>query len=264
MDESIHSDLPPPRLYKYRSLANDGINHLRDTVLNHRIWWASPSTFNDPYDCYPVIDLSGCEVEIKQWVTLQVERHYGSSSRQVRRHKIRELTQSVRRNVVGSEAANAGGTDAWIEATKEMGVLCLAENAIDMLMWGHYAHSHEGICLEFDTNHSPFDLAHRMSYSEHRSVFRPLDPDRSKLMERVLLRKAKEWEYEKEWRIFGAGKVGLVEFPAQALTSIILGAKISKDDEQRVRQILVKREMPIGLKRIEIDSKSYALNSVDA
>jgi Protein of unknown function (DUF2971) len=264
MTDLEQSNLPPPRLYKYRSLADNGLKHLTDVLQNHRIWWSSPATFNDPFDCFPVIDLSGTEAEVKRWSTIQVQRNFPSLTRQIRRQKIREVTQAMRRYVIGSRTANSGGTDAWSEAALEMGVLCLAENPEDMLMWGHYAQSHKGICLEFDTRNSPFNLAHRISYSEERSVFRPLDLDRSKLMERVLLRKAKAWEYEREWRIFGAGRVGLVEFPADALTSIILGAKISADDEAQIRQVMTKREKPISIRRVEIDSKCYALNLIDA
>ena len=170
----------------------------------------------------------------------------------------------MRKHVIGSHAVNGGGMAAWSKHTEEMGVLCLAEDAVDLLMWGHYAHSHQGICLEFDTQHAPFDLARRISYDDERSVFRLFDPDRSSLMERILLRKAKAWEYEREWRIFGPGKVGFVEFPVDALTAIILGAKVSVENEDNVRKILKKREKQILVRRVTIDSKSYSLNSIDA
>lgn len=258
MTDVEQTDLPPPRLYKYRSLADKGLEHLTDIILKHRIWQPSPSTFNDPYDCFPVIDLSGSEAEVIRWTKAQVQRNFPALTRQLRRQKVQEIARSIRQCMIAP-----GGRDEWSAAIKKMGVLCLAENAADMLMWGHYAQSHQGVCLEFDTQHSPFKLAHRISYDEERSVFRLFDPDRSTLMERVLLRKANVWTYEREWRIFGAGRVGHVEFPADALTSITLGAGISAENEENVREILAKREKPILVRRIEIDSTSYLLNSVD-
>jgi hypothetical protein len=263
MTDIEQTDLPPPRLYKYRSLADKGLEYFEDIVLKHRIWWPSPSTFNDPYDCVPVIDLSGSDAELMRWTKAQVLRNFPLLTRQLRRQKEREIARSMRQHVIGSRAVNTGGMAEWSKHTEEMGVLCLAEDAVDLLMWGHYAQSHQGVCLEFDTQHAPFNLAHRISYDDERSVFRLFDPDRSSLMERILLRKAKAWEYEREWRIFGPGKVGFVEFPIDALTAIILGARVSVNAEESIRKILASREKPISIRRVEIDSKTYILNSVD-
>jgi hypothetical protein len=264
MTDTTQTDLRPPRLYKYRSLADKGLEYFEDIVLKHRILWPSPSTFNDPYDCFPVIDLSGSDAELMCCAKAQVQRKFPSLSRQSRRQKEREIARSMRQRVIGSHNANEPEMSEWIKIIAETGVLCLTEDAVDLLMWGHYAQSHQGVCLEFDTQHAPFNLAHRISYDDERSVFRLFDPDRSSLMERILLRKAKAWEYEREWRIFGPGKVGFVEFPIDALTAIILGARISAKAEESVRKILASREKPISIRRVEIDSKTYILNSVDA
>ena len=193
----MDDQLPPPRLYKYRSLEGPSLEHFEGVVLKNQIWWASPLTFNDPFDCFPSVDVSGSSAERAKWLKLRVNRNYPDLSRQQRRLKMRELAPATKQ-LFGSTAANEGGADAWRDARRAMGVLSLTAKPTDMLMWGHYANSHQGACLEFDTSHPPFNLAHRICYDDERPIFRPLNADRSDLMERTLLRKAKVWEYEDE------------------------------------------------------------------
>ncbi|MGN6619916.1 MAG: DUF2971 domain-containing protein [Sphingomonas sp.] len=129
-------------------------------------------------------------------------------------------------------------------------------------MWGHYAESHTGVCLEFATSALPLSLAHRVRYTSERPVFRPLDRDRSDLMERTLLRKADVWAYEDEWRVFGQGQAGNIAFPADALTGIILGASIRPDDEIAIKAMTEQRSSPIPIRRAEIDGRHYRLRVV--
>lgn len=46
-------------LYRYRSLREEDRDFAIDIIANHRVYFASPSSFNDPFDCGPAFRLGG-------------------------------------------------------------------------------------------------------------------------------------------------------------------------------------------------------------
>ncbi len=137
-----------------------------------------------------------------------------------------------------------------------IGILCLSESPDNLLMWAHYADSHRGFVIEFDQR-SPFfnrrvndedELRHlqRVAYCPTRPSLTLSDVnDFSPFMT-----KGTDWEYEAEWRmllpldeaskVFGEGTqaVHLFEFPAEAISAVILGCRMASDKKEEVRQIL--------------------------
>ncbi|MFE8585837.1 DUF2971 domain-containing protein [Sphingomonas sp. NCPPB 2930] len=93
----------------------------------------------------------------------------------------------------------------------DKGVLSLAERAHCPLMWSHYGDQHRGLCVGYSIPDDVRSDLHRISYVGSRlvqasAVGRMLDGDsaaREQAEEAVLLRKAAEWRYEKEWRLIG-------------------------------------------------------------
>ena len=51
------------RLYKYRALSGDARERVRQTILESVNWFASPLTFNDPFDCSVVPVMEGTEAQ---------------------------------------------------------------------------------------------------------------------------------------------------------------------------------------------------------
>lgn len=257
-------DLPPARLYKYRTPFRPRLQRDRDIIVGCTLWAGSPLAFNDPFDCFPFVDLSGSERERRQWVKRYGMRHFSSIPRDKRRRMARQIQQGLRVSFRhGVPRADAGAQDAWRDVLAVTGVVSLAERADDMLMWGYYADSHRGYCLEFSTDKEPFLLANRVKYAEERPAFRLFDPDRTDLMERLLLQKASFWQHEREWRIARMQGVGPMEFPPECLTAIILGANISHDEEAAPRQMASDQKHPITIKRACPDERTFNLTIVD-
>ncbi len=259
----VTDESPPARLYKYRGLGGPDYKILSDILVNNTLWWSSPIAFNDPFDCLPSIDTGGNLPEKFAWGERSARRHGMGKNRHERRAIVSDIARRKLRRGLGASLANAGGIQAWRDMLVKMGVLCLTSCRDHMLMWGHYADSHRGLCLEFDTAKAPFNLAHRVTYDDERPVFRPLQIDRSGLMERILLRKAAVWSYEDEWRIFGPGTPGRHAFPSDALTGVILGALMPVQEEREVRAMLEKRSTPVEVRRARLDERLYRL-SIDA
>jgi hypothetical protein len=256
-------DLPPPIIYKFRAFDLPDYERDADIIVSHNLWAGSPSNFNDPLDCMPVIDLSGTRAERIYWAKKGVRRNMPNGSRRERRVRERSILRTINR-IWNDDFASAGGLDAWRSSLLKMAVVCFSENADDMLLWSHYGASHQGYCLGFETVDLPFMLANRVRYSEERPTFKVLSKDRSDLMERLMLQKAAVWGYEREWRIVRAGRVGRLPFPSGALKEIVLGARISPKNEEALRDLADRRAGPLTFKRAILDSKTYQLSIVPA
>lgn len=258
-------DLPPPHLFKYRGFdrgveSGEPYSRDRDIIERNRLWASSPLSFNDPFDCIPAIDLSGTPAECDRFARRLAERHTNGKPRAERR---RARSEAIKAFSKGFNISAEESVRAWTDQLYRIGAVCLAERDDNMLMWSYYADSHSGYCLEFSTDAEPLMRAHRVIYSEQRTIFRPLEPDRSELMEQTLLRKAKFWEHEHEWRVLNH-PLGNLVFPADALKSVVFGAKIKPKDEQAVRQIIKSRSLDIKLKRANLDHRTFSLSIVEA
>ncbi len=88
---------------------------------------------------------------------------------------------------------------------------CLSEPPDCVLMWGHYASSHRGLCVGFDTSASLFlQPLFEMQYSKQRpevSATALLNASQGALaieiLKNILLTKYDQWLYEREWRFIG-------------------------------------------------------------
>ena len=129
------------------------------------------------------------------------------------------------------------------QMSKIMGAMCLCETKDSLLMWAHYAKSHTGFVIEFDTS-SPFfnrmrtdkdENYHlrRVLYRSRRPSGHVIDFDGTELF----LVKSDDWAYEKEWRIFaplgeadrevqaGGNTVSLFTIPIDCIKSVTIGAR---------------------------------------
>lgn len=123
----------PNKLYKYRSFKSFFNSNLYEGL----IYMASPKDFNDPFDSAPHMDIK------------EVWRRTGRHAF-LRQHQIdiniededSTLLQNYRNEIIKF-------------THEEMRVSCFAENCDSLLMWAHYADSHKGYCIEYDTKLMP-------------------------------------------------------------------------------------------------------------
>jgi hypothetical protein len=262
--KDIAADSPPPSFFKYRSIdkRNEKSRYQfdREIIVGSQLWAGSPVSFNDPFDCYPIIDFRGSAEEAQAWAfhAAKAQKLIGNDLDEAANQALEGL-KKILQNPLEREALLD-----WRKNVVDFGVLSLTEDPDNMLMWGHYADSHRGYCLEFDTNFTPFLIAYRVEYGKMRPSFRLFDLNKSRAMTRGLTYKAEYWEYEKEWRIVTPGKVGAIEFPPRSLKAIIFGAGILPEDEAKLRELLAQRALPISIKRAKLHSEKFELVITDA
>jgi hypothetical protein len=83
--------------------------------------------------------------------------------------------------------------------------------------------------------------------------------------QRLVLVKAADWSYEREMRMIDyRNPPGFRQFPPNMLTGVILGCRISGDDEAFIRDLLAKRNPKIGVFRARLAEGHYGLDIIEA
>ncbi|WP_343699739.1 DUF2971 domain-containing protein [Caulobacter sp.] len=224
----------PERVYKYRPFNNLTI----DQMVSDHLFFATPSTFNDPLNSRPKLqtDISAHELEplLHALVRERVDKQMSAAAKAIKYKGPRTLDHIASRSrreadrVVAevkyqSENPDLEGDDPLqyllgceiereLLARYDKGVVSLAERADCPLMWSHYGDQHRGLCIGYSTPDDTVDQLRRVEYGGARLIAASLvaamvlDGDAAAARavdDAVLLRKAKAWDYEQEWRLLG-------------------------------------------------------------
>lgn len=255
----------PAHFYKYRSLSSEQSEFTRKIFIGNELYWASPLTFNDPFDCAPVHVLSGSRLKRE----LAIRRIFQDQMPHLTKPQIKSrAAEAMRRPPQDIEKTMTEGQTALMRHT---GVCSLSTVPDNILMWSHYADAHRGICLRFtpqakrlpkvDDSDIHFELAYPVKYSEFRPEIDILWKDREGLLDKMLLTKADFWSYEQEWRMisWNAGP-GAYKFPSECLDAIIFGARSSPADRELVAGWVNERPHPIKLYEAKFNGRLFRLD----
>ena len=157
----------------------------------------------------------------------------------------------LRRNQASLQAFARGGEfkrRATEKFQENIGVLSLTVNDKSLLMWAHYAQSHEGMLIEFrpkEMFHDADTFLVPVEYSPKRprasvGEFRQHDD----LPKRTAPYRIKscEWQYEAEWRAFAllstcdkhvSEAIHLFHLAPQCIQRVALGCRVSKLNQER-------------------------------
>jgi hypothetical protein len=222
----------PRFVYKYQSPTDQNISNLRERSL----WCSHPSKFNDPFDCAEAMFWNRPREVISD---LYYDFFSNADDVQMMEHALEIVV--AERECDDKEEFSPADTFVHNRLAQSKGTICFSELRSHLLMWAHYAQGHTGFCLEFDTAVEPLkqDLR-KVTYQTKMPVHEvKLRDDGARVdVASFLLVKAKEWKYEKEWRLLCDVVNAAVKYPREALTSVYLGAKISETTESQIRAIV--------------------------
>lgn len=265
----------PNRVYKYRAFSH----YTLDMLVEDRLHFADPSTFNDPLDTKPTldpdIDNSALERVLEQLVVQRVEAELKAAAKTIRYkgpktldHIARQSQSAFRRRIedLRYHATNpeittadplqlllAAEVEAELLRRYDKGIVALGTRADCPLMWSHYGDQHNGICIGYSI---PDDATvHRVRYDaaplvKASLVKAMLDGEASaqgQVDEAVLLRKAPDWKYESEWRLIGAR--GAHDNPLE-LSEVVFGLRCPISVQFTVFRALEKRRQDLEFSSI--------------
>jgi hypothetical protein len=265
-------DKIPKRFYKYRAFSNLTL----DILVADNLFFADPSTFNDPLDTRPSLetDLGAQDLErvfikfVERRVTAEMAaaakkiRYRGPKtvehiSRQARR-RAEELIANIRYNATNPEYEVADPLQVLLGQYVEeellrqydKGIVSFAERANCPLMWSHYGDQHKGVCIGYSVPDDADENLYKVEYGGCRfvkasKVAAMLDGDdiaRQTVDTAVLLRKAVSWRYEREWRLIG--QRGLQNSQLE-LEEVIFGIRCESAVKYAVVKTLENRRRPV-------------------
>ena len=113
-----------------------------------------------------------------------------------------------------------------------------------ILMWSHYARSHQGFRIELDTSCFRSDadnpLFRKIGYTNERVELDWLNIDNESTMP-ILTTKFKAWEYEKEIRLIASPDNcpnGLLDIPRQSIKAIYAGVACNTENISRAKKLV--------------------------
>ncbi|CAM3479615.1 DUF2971 domain-containing protein [Arcobacter aquimarinus] len=201
-------------LYKYRSFGE----YADKIILNSELYFASHTSFNDPFDCNLEFEEDGdfnkhCETLNKTEKSLLGEK------------TIEDYKKDLKRNLI-------------IEKSK-VGILSMSTNNKNILMWSHYADNHKGLCFGFKNDfykESGITMSKVIYSEDDRYELIPYLGCEIEDIKRMFTLKSRYWEYEEEFRLLDLkNSYGLKRFNNKYLKEILFGCKA---DETNIKKII--------------------------
>ena len=268
-----------------------------------------PSRFNDPFDMR-LDDALG--VEIKQFLEEQkivlfnflceggennilASRKLGAAAalltekmrtaapekKKFMREKLITMPVETIYDLAELERSRITIVECFTRDLSEVGVFCTTSRHDSLLMWAHYAQSHEGAVLQFAPDLERNSLLCRskpVRYAQERALpFRtPTDllkhaltmsseESAEDIMDRLIFTKGQEWEYEQEFRLALRKFVppdadfGTLNFAPCELDAVYLGCRIGLSDSQNVMKLARSLNPNVQLFRAKLSTREYAL-----
>lgn len=145
------------------------------------------------------------------------------------------------------------------ESFSKIGVSCFAKNNLNLLMWSHYADSHQGFCLEFDSSFEPFSKAFEVTYkSEIPNINSDLlmnEEVEAESIKKLLSFKSIDWEHEEELRIFHQESNKSYFYPTHSLKAIYFGIRANQSDIEIICSIIKSQNPTVKfykMKKLEV------------
>ncbi len=256
---------PPSMLCRYRRIDS----RLRQVLVDSKLYFASPRSLNDPFECRFVISDYASDTQKRLWAGEML-------AHPLVRKKVLDLatakgppglldwlqgsTQSELAQVLADSPELAKLTQRTAEelVDQRVGVCCFCEISDDPVLFAHYGANHEGCCLEFSTTEPHLAQAFRVTYTDTPPSLDLFALTIKQLGEAMLGTKSARWAYEREWRVVSATGPGLRPFRSDCLTGIVLGHRCSAQSEATVRAWLAERASPVPLFKLSLERDGYS------
>lgn len=270
----------PSSLYRYRTFDKEFYNI--ENLKNDAVRCSPAADFNDPYDCALMIgDYSDREIrfgmlEIIKKIPIKqdmktIEKMELPELKDYFMEKICYLmgAEDVPKTVLGpiyelTKAEHDEKINIQLQlmnekSQRETMVSCFSEVKDSILMWSHYANNHTGFCIEYNFKKAGSDsiltqqlqpVIYRKDMFDIGKHFEHTPKNSSRLNSLfggyASIVKAKEWNYEKEWRLVFS-KEDREGFNQELFTpeSIYLGTKISEEDKKEILKIAEEKQIKV-------------------
>lgn len=283
----------PDSLFRFRSCADMHI----DAFEKDEIYAVTAEMFNDPYDTLLRYDMEGIRQYVEWVVSVdgleKLKEFYAQGNDfcdEVKRMLPEDAWNSLKTGL--EVTADLTTLKDRIDSSRQQmlslmstmfpalssfskrlsTIACFSEDVKSILMWSHYADSHQGFALEYDfrptLSSKPLEKGalYPVVYSDERYDaslyigweflyvlgFRPKNPDIT-AFSKVALHKSRVWEYEREWRMIDSGPHDAIHPKPSVIhyrpVGIYYGQNIAKDKLERLHKVALEK----GIREYKMD-----------
>jgi hypothetical protein len=253
-------------VYKYRGCEEGRGWRLLE---QQEIWFASPDSFNDPFDCnfwvrYDLLNETQLFEELRYFV--KAEHQLAGS------HLIDYYTKEAVISAQNSSNLEAA-TRVWIERQFEyMGVFCASVERDNILFWSHYAQNHKGYTIGLNRK-KLYDLWSNSNgialggpiYDSDFLIFMPKDirgnrAEQENTWLKMVNTKEYLWHYEKELRmIIRADGNRARKFLPGLIDEVVLGCRMEPKDKRRIQHAMALHYPHAAIYQAFIRRDAFAL-----
>lgn len=262
----------PEYLYMYRPFNKDS----KEILADRELYFPAPGDFNDPFDCKALSLKGATNKDLKIFCKKVYDERYKYYFPLECKKELDDLLQRI--DKLGSPDEFKGNIDAMIRDNSDrqhgLGILCLSKEKMDIRMWSYYADKHKGFCLvfyrpllerftwSFGGYCTPIDYTGRYpSLKEYNKAAIGIDHF-------ILLRKAKFWQHENEWRVIvdplhrtdnpaNRRKYSFLDWESM-IESVIVGCEMPDKDISKIKRLLNGWSTPPKLYRMNKSDFQHA------
>lgn len=253
----------PEVLYKYRDYGDKWHKRL---LFNTELYFTSADKFNDPYDAslpfeYKQEQLTPENIFLKH--SQMLKKQYPKMS-ETEIHNIsyeHQIAGTINDKVLQERYSDNVNKDIY----KTFGIVSLASEPTNLLMWSHYANCHTGFCIGLDTkfifkNFQP--SLNQVMYSDDIPKI-DLFEDMIVFFVKLLCTKSKHWEYEKEYRFISRNFVNKsMDITEWGLKEIYLGAKMPQQEKHKLIEGLKKQYSKIKIFDCSLNKAEFKVDTM--
>lgn len=190
-----------------------------DFFSNLKLRITPPNELNDPRECLPDIRLKDPRGYLNDVIQRNFQSYYFRlliDQPLLTPQKVLDACLSATSFI---EKDFYGNNDTWVKrhfesfmevTNKNVGILSLSETDRNELMWSHYANSHNGFVIGFDSENNFFKpqksdpkvcgKVMKVQYTDTAPIVY-VDPGKLDLPKELFFTKTTKWSYECEWRM---------------------------------------------------------------
>lgn len=259
--------------YKYVPFNEGSLAIIKDGTMK----FTNPKDFNDPFDCYPELDIKATSEFVKKTIT-PGEKNKVDNIIKNKKGNLSPAKKLLERQKYLNQPKYT--PEEYFEKFNNVGICCLSRNPLNLLMWAHYASEHKGFVVEFsipvrtgneltefrksinkailsnevrldDIKKLRFDgiqklLPSKVEYKQDKPIINSPDA-----FQKHFLTKSLDWKYEQEERVIDDIRKAGIHFynREQILKSVIAGMKMSDDDFVTLKNTVdaVNKELGINV-----------------
>lgn len=151
------------------------------------------------------------------------------------------------------------------ESLSKIGVCCFSKNNSNLIMWSHYADSHQGFCLEFDSNFEPFSKNFEVTYkSEIPDINADLlfnEEVEPEFLQKLLSFKSIDWKHEEEIRVIHKESNKSYNYPTRSLKAIYFGIRANQSDIEIICSIIKSQNPTVKFYRMKKQEMTFGIEA---